>query len=77
MIASTPRPMQAWPAANRRLLADFRQWLRQGGYGGSTLKLYTIAARLALAERLRYVRWASSIGRKAMPSGSLSGGCHG
>ena len=38
----------AWPPANQTFYQRFRQWLRDGGYGDSALKLYGCAARLAL-----------------------------
>ncbi len=37
-----------WFPPNRGLYADFRRWLRDGGYGDSALTLYGVAARLAL-----------------------------
>jgi integrase/recombinase XerD len=42
------KPLEAWSAANQRFYEDFRQWLREGGYGDSTVYLYSRAARLAL-----------------------------
>jgi hypothetical protein len=48
MTAGSPTPMADWPPANRAFFHDFRDWLRAGGYGDSALKLYAIAARLAL-----------------------------
>jgi integrase len=48
MTCGTVKPIKDWPAPNQRFYADFRQWLRDGGYGDSALKLYGIAARLAL-----------------------------
>jgi site-specific recombinase XerD len=42
------KPMSAWPSVNQGLYADFRQWLKAGGYGDSALHLYSVAVRLAL-----------------------------
>jgi len=42
------KPLEAWSAANQRFYQDFLQWLREGGYGDSTVYLYSRAARLAL-----------------------------
>ena len=43
-----PQPLTAWCAPNRRLYADFRTWLQQGGYSTVSIKLYSTAARLTL-----------------------------
>ncbi len=37
-----------WLPANRGFYADFRDWLKAGGYSESALHLYSVAARLAL-----------------------------
>jgi site-specific recombinase XerD len=42
------KPIKAWFPANRGFYADFRKWLRNGGYGDSALNIYGVAARLAL-----------------------------
>jgi len=41
-------PFEEWPPANQSFFADFRAWLRAGGYGQSALTIYGAAARLAL-----------------------------
>ena len=42
------KPFAEWPAGNRRFYEDFCHWLQDGGYSGSTVYLYSRAARLAL-----------------------------
>jgi hypothetical protein len=42
------KPIKAWFPANQGFYADFRKWLRNGGYGDSALNIYGVAARLAL-----------------------------
>ncbi len=37
-----------WLPANQGFYADFRDWLKAGGYGESALNIYSVAARLAL-----------------------------
>jgi integrase len=49
MTPNAAKPIHDWPSANQGFYDSFRQWLRQGGYGDSALKLYSIAARLALS----------------------------
>ena len=39
---------QDWPSVNQNFYAEYRRWLRSGGYGDSALSLYSVAARLAL-----------------------------
>ena len=48
MTKSAISPITDWPVANQRFYADFRRWLRDGGYGDGSLRLYGIAARMAL-----------------------------
>ena len=43
-----PTPIHEWPSANQGFFHKFVAWLKQGGYGAPTLKLYTCAARVAL-----------------------------
>ena len=43
------KPIGDWLPENRSLLADFCVWLCAGGYGKSTIHLYGLSARLALA----------------------------
>jgi len=43
------KPMADWFTPNRTFYRDFREWLRDGGYGDSALSLYSVAARLALS----------------------------
>ena len=43
-----PKSIADWFAPNRTFYNDFRQWLRDGGYGDSSLRLYSMAARFAL-----------------------------
>lgn len=45
----TLRPWAEWLPLNREFLADFRCWLKDGGYGASTLSQYGVAVRLALS----------------------------
>jgi integrase len=40
--------LRDWLPANVGFYADFRRWLKGGGYGDSTLNIYGVAARLAL-----------------------------
>ena len=42
------RAFGQWLPANRQFYDQFRQWLRDGGYGDSALHIYGCAARLAL-----------------------------
>ncbi len=42
------KPFGEWPDANRRFYADFRAWLRECGYGPSSVNTYGVAARMAL-----------------------------
>jgi site-specific recombinase XerD len=42
------QPFAAWVQGNRNFYAGFRRWLREGGYGDSSLNTYGVAARLAL-----------------------------
>lgn len=42
------QPIGSWSPANRGFYDNFRDWLREGGYGQSALDLYSVAARLAL-----------------------------
>lgn len=42
------KPFGEWLPENRRFHADFCLWLRQGGYGASALRIYSVGARLAL-----------------------------
>lgn len=42
------QPFAAWMEGNRNFYAAFRGWLREGGYGYSSLNIYGVAARLAL-----------------------------
>jgi site-specific recombinase XerD len=42
------KPLEEWPAGNRRFYEEFRRWLHEGGYSDSTTYLYSRAARLAL-----------------------------
>ncbi|TET53832.1 MAG: phage integrase family protein, partial [Anaerolineales bacterium] len=42
------KPFGEWLGANRSFYANFRTWLRDGGYGDSVLNIYGTAARLAL-----------------------------
>jgi hypothetical protein len=42
------KPRAAWLPANGGFYDNFRAWLKTGGYNGSTLELYGVAARLAL-----------------------------
>jgi hypothetical protein len=48
MSDGTIKSIKAWPSANRGFYRDFRQWLRDGGYSDSAIKLYSIAIRRAL-----------------------------
>ena len=48
MSDGTIKSIKTWPSANRGFYRDFRQWLRDGGYGDSAIKLYSIAVRRAL-----------------------------
>lgn len=41
------KPFADWVAENRNFYAGFRRWLREGGYGYSSLNTYGVAARLA------------------------------
>jgi integrase len=42
------KPFAHWLPANQSFYLNFRQWLREGGYGPSALNLYGIGARIAL-----------------------------
>jgi site-specific recombinase XerD len=42
------RPISDWFPANQGFYVGFRHWLQAGGYGESALRLYAVAARLAL-----------------------------
>jgi integrase len=48
MSDGTIKSIKAWPSANRGFYRDFRQWLRDGGYSDSAIRLYSIAVRRAL-----------------------------
>ncbi len=48
MTGSAVRPIKDWPVASQRFYADFRRWLRDGGYSDSSLHLYGVAARITL-----------------------------
>ena len=37
-----------WPSLNRAFCNAFREWLQEGGYSDHTIRLYSIAVRLAL-----------------------------
>lgn len=45
---STIKAFKQWLPANRQFYADFRHWLKNGGYGQATLSQYGAAVRLAL-----------------------------
>ena len=53
MIRDAVKPIEAWSSHNRDFFADFRRWLRDGGYSDSAIKLYSISGRLALDAILR------------------------
>jgi site-specific recombinase XerD len=42
-------PFGTWPLPNRSFHHAFYHWLKSGGYGHSTLNVYSVAARLALS----------------------------
>ncbi len=42
------KPFGQWSSANKGFYADFRKWLKLGGYGFSALNTYGVAARMAL-----------------------------
>ncbi len=42
------KPIGQWLPENRDFLADFCAWLRQGGYSPSSIRTYSVSARLAL-----------------------------
>lgn len=42
------KPIGRWLPANRGFYDAFRTWLRQGGYGHTTLAAYSLSARVAL-----------------------------
>jgi len=42
------KSIKRWLPANRGFYADFRRWLRDGGYSDSALNVYGVAVRLAL-----------------------------
>jgi site-specific recombinase XerD len=48
VIRDGVKPIEAWSSHNRDFFADFRRWLREGGYSVSSIKLYSIAVRLTL-----------------------------
>ncbi len=41
-------PFADWPIPNHSFHHAFYQWLKSGGYGASTMNIYSVAARLAL-----------------------------